>query len=102
MARNLISLGIDDKDAVIPNLRNVGLLVREEVYIARRGEICNAPHLLKSLEINCKNHVRVINHNPAYAVADDHRLRNVAQLHSIGAVEYLVLHIARCGIVVRK
>ena len=102
MARNLKSLGIDDKDTVIPNLRNVGLLVREEVDIARRGEVCNASHLLKCIYINCKNHVRVIHHNPAYAVADNHRLRNVAQLHSVGAVEDLVLHIARSGVVVRK
>ena len=57
IARNLELFGIYDKDAVVPNLRDVGLLVGEEVDISGRGEICNSPHLLEGVDIDCKDHM---------------------------------------------
>ena len=70
--------------------------------ISWRGEVCDAPHLLECIYVDSKNHVRVIHHNPPDAVTHNHRLRHVTQLHSIRAVEDLILHLARCGVVVRE
>ena len=102
MARNLIGAGVDDEDAIVPELRDVGLLVADEVDVSGRGKACDTAHLLVGVDVDGKDDVRVINDNPPYAVADDHRLRHIAQLHRIRAVEELVLDLARGGIVERE
>ena len=99
---NLVALGIDDKDAVVPYLRDVGLLVREEMDVTRRGEVGDAADFLERIRIYGKDHVRVVHHNPPHSVADNHALCHIAQFHAVGTEEDLVLHRPRLGVVVRE
>lgn len=46
--------------------------------------------------------MRVVHHDPAYTVPDNHRLGHIAQLEPVGTVKHFILHFARGGIVVGK
>ena len=100
VARDLVAFGIDDEDAVVPDLRHVGLFVRKEVDVARRGEVRDASHLPEGVDVDGEDDVRIVHHDPAHAVADGHRLRHVAQLEAVGAEENLVLHPFGLGVVI--
>ena len=102
-----VFLRIDDEDAVVPQLGDVGFLIREEVDIARRGEVFDASHLLEGVQVDGEDDVGVVHHHPALAVVDAHRLRHVAELHAVGAEKDFVLHrfgrgvvVAECGVAV--
>ena len=98
--RDLVSPGVDDIDARIPDLGDIGLFVAQEVDVARRSEALDTPHLLEGVDVDRVDHARIIDHDPADAVADDHRLRHIAQFEAVGAEEDLVLDLFLLRIVV--
>ena len=83
-------------------MRDVSLLVGDEVDIAWRGEIYDASHLLEGVRVDGKDNVRVIDHNPTYTIADNHRLTYIAEFHCISTKEHLVFHLLGRRIVVRE
>ena len=38
ISRDFVAFGVDDEDAVVPNLRDVGLFVETKMDVPRRGE----------------------------------------------------------------
>jgi len=46
--------------------------------------------------------MRVVHHDPAYTVPDNHRLGHIAQLEPVGTVKHFILHFARGRIIVGK
>ena len=72
MSDDFIRSRVDDEDAVVPQLGDVGFLVAQEMDIARRGQILDASHLLEGVQVDGKNNVGVVHHDPAFVVVDDH------------------------------
>ena len=97
-----VFLRIDDEDAVVPQLGDVGFLVAQEVDIARRGKILDASHLLERVQVDGENDVRVVHHHPALVVVDAHRLCHVAELHAVGTEKDFVLHRFGRGIIITQ
>ena len=97
---DFIFLGVDDEDAVVPQLGDIGFLVAEEMDIARRSQVRDTAHLFERIEVDGENHVGIVHHDPALIVVDAHRLRHVAQLHAVGTEEDFVLHLFGCRVVI--
>ena len=68
----LVAFWIDDKDAVIPNLSDIRLFVVDEVHIARRSEVGDAPNLLEGVDVDSKYHMRIVDYHPTNAVTNNH------------------------------
>ena len=91
IAGDLVGLGIDDVDARIPDLGDVGFFVAQEMDVAGRSEARDASHLLEGVDVDRIDHARVVHYDPTDTVADDHRLRDVAQLDGVGSGENFIL-----------
>ena len=102
MSDDFIRSRVDDEDAVVPQLGDVGFLVAQEMDIARRGQILDASHLLEGVQVDGKNNVGVVHHDPAFVVVDDHWLCHVAELHAVGSEEDFVLHLFGLRVVVAQ
>ena len=100
VARDLVPPGVDDENAVVPELGHIGLFVGDEVDVPRRGEVRDAAHLLECTEVDCEDDMRIVHDDPSQIVVDGHRLCHVAQLHGVGTVENLVLDLFRCRVVI--
>ena len=70
--------------------------------IAWRGQVRNSSHFLKGMDVNGKDHMRVIHYYPTDAIADNHGLCHISQLHGVGTIEDFVLHLFSGGIIKRK
>lgn len=62
---DFIFLGVDDEDAVVPQLGDIGFLVAEEMDIARRSQVRDTAHLFERIEVDGENHVGIVHHDPA-------------------------------------
>ena len=102
VTRYLVGLGIDDIDARVPDLRDIGLFVRKKMDVPGRSESRDTADLLERIGVDGENHARIVHHNPADPLVNDHRLRYVAQFHAIGAGEYLVLHMLHFRVIIRE
>ena len=102
VSRNLEPFGIDDENAVVPDLCDIGFFVRQKMDIARGGEVRDAPDFFEGHGVDGKDHMRIIHDDPAQAAVHCHRLCHVAQLLIVGAEEHLVVDLTGLRVVERE
>ena len=97
-----VALGVDDGQVVAPELRYIGLLVRNEADVARSVDARNAASLTHRVEVEGKDDVRIGHRHPTHIVAAGHRLRLVTQAVAVEAIEEFVVTLAALGVVERE
>ena len=95
-----VGAGVDDGDARVVEVGDVGGLPVDEVDVAGRHDLLDEPGDAERGGVDDVDHARIVDHDVSFSVVEDHRLGDVAEFHAVCAEENVVFDLAGFGVVV--
>lgn len=93
---------VDDSNAVVVERSDIHFLIVDDQGVARRSDVGDVAFDEVGIGVDSVDHVGAVDANPSGFAIDAHRLSGVAQFHSVGGFEDVVVDCFSFGVVVGK